>query len=67
MMFDFDEPPTPVDIEVTPHGPTVLVRIRHDVTGARQTRDVITDVGWRKSLSRLRTLLETGAAMPWPE
>ena len=66
-MFDFDEPPTPVDIEITAHGPTVLVRIRHDVTGAPLTRDVITDVGWQKSLSRLKTLLETGAAMPWPQ
>jgi len=66
-MFDFGEPPTPVDIEIIPSGETVLVRIRHDVTGAPQTRDVITDVGWQKSLSRLKTLLETGSPMPWPQ
>lgn len=66
VVFDFDEPPTTVHIGIEPRGETVLVTVEHDCTGAPRTRDVITDVGWQKSLSRLKTLLETGAAMPWP-
>jgi len=27
---------------------------------------MISPVGWPKSLSRLKTLLESGTAMPWP-
>jgi len=65
--FGFEEPPTPVRIDVVERGETVLVAIHHDCTGAPRTYDMITPVGWQKSLSRLKTLLETGRAMPWPE
>ncbi len=65
--FDFDERETPVEVTLVRRGPTVLVRLRHDVTGAPRTKEVITDLGWQKSLSRLKTLLETGRPMAWPE
>ncbi len=65
--FGFEEPPTPVRIEIQQAGPVVLVRVEHDCRGAPQTAAMITSVGWAKSISRLKTLLETGEAMPWPE
>jgi len=52
--------------EVVEQGEVVFVRVRHDCTGAPGTAAVITDVGWTKSVERLKTLLETGTAMPWP-
>ncbi len=64
--FDFDEPPTPVEIEILEFGETVLVSLRHDCSGAPRSYAMITPVGWLKSLSRLKTLLETGQPMPWP-
>ena len=65
--FGFEEPPTPVEIDILERGETVLVSIRHDCTEAPKTCDIISSVGWLKSLSRLKTLLETGRVMPWPE
>lgn len=65
--FGFEEPSTPVEIEIRQQGPTVLVHVRQDCNGAPRTRDMIGAVGWAKVLSRLKTLLETGTAMPWPE
>lgn len=67
--FTFVEPVevSRVEWNVVARGPVVWVRVAHDCRGAPGTRDVITDVGWTKSLSRLKTLLETGTAMPWPE
>lgn len=64
--FGFEEPPTPVEIDVLERGETVLVSIRHDCRSAPKTCDIISPVGWLKSLSRLKTLLETGRVMPWP-
>lgn len=64
--FGFDEPPTLVEIDIVQHGPVVLVTVRHETAGAPRTRDMITEVGWLKSLSRLKTLLEAGRTMPWP-
>lgn len=63
--FGFQES-TRVDVAITAHGDTVLVEVRHDCTGAPRTREVLGPVGWVKSLSRLKTLLETGRPMPWP-
>ncbi len=65
--FGFEEPPTSVEIDIFERGETVLVAIRHDCTEAPKTCEIISPVGWLKSLSRLKTLLETGRAMPWPE
>lgn len=67
--FGFVEPleTSLVAWDVVARGPVVWVRVTHDCTAAPGTRDVITDVGWTKSLSRLKTLLETGTAMPWPD
>jgi len=53
--------------DVVPQGEVVHVRVRHDCAGASLTEGVITEVGWAKSLARLKSLLETGTAMPWPE
>ena len=58
---------TPVEFEIVEFGATVLVTARHDVTGAPETEAMISEVGWAKPLSRLKTLLETGTPMPWPE
>jgi len=65
--FGFDEGPTVVEIDVVQQGPVVLVAVTHDCRGAPRTRDLITAVGWAKNLARLKTLLETGEVMPWPE
>lgn len=67
--FTFVEPieESVVRWDVLGQGEVVHVRVRHDCTGAAGTERVITEVGWAKSLARLKTLLETGTAMPWPE
>ena len=64
--FGFDEPPTRVGIDLIPQGPVTLVEVCHDCTDAPQTRTIVSPVGWQ-SLSRLKTWLETGTPMPWPE
>ena len=65
--FGFDEPPTPVEIELLPQGNVVYIAVRHDCTGAPRTSEMISPVGWAKALARLKSLLERGRAMPWPE
>ena len=65
--FGFDEPMTTAAFEIVERGETVLVSLRHDVTGAPETSAMISPVGWTKLLSRLKTLLESGTPMPWPE
>lgn len=69
MAFGFVSPAEDslVHWDVAPQGPVVWVRVRHDCAEAPQTRAIISEVGWVKSLARLKTLLETGTAMPWPE
>ena len=63
--FD-DEPESEVLWDVTQQGPVVLVRVRHAATDAPETMEMIGELGWAKSLNRLKTLLETGKAMDWP-
>lgn len=65
--FTSSREPSLVSWDVEAHGPVVWVRVVHDVSEAPETSAVITEVGWTKSLERLKTLLETGEAMPWPE
>ena len=48
-------------------GPVVYVSIQHDCTNAPRTREIITPVGWPKALARLKSHLESGSPMPWPE
>lgn len=55
-----------VSWDVVAQGPVVWVRVRHDCTDAPRTAEIISDVGWAKSLARLKTWLETGEEMPWP-
>lgn len=64
--FGFEEPPTRVAIDITQEGPVTLVQLCHDCTDAPQTQRIVGSVGWLKSLSRLKTWLETGTPMPWP-
>ncbi|MEM8885612.1 MAG: SRPBCC domain-containing protein [Planctomycetota bacterium] len=64
--FD-DEPTSLVTWTVEQQGPVVLVRVRHVAQRAPETMAMIGDVGWPKALNRLKTLLETGKPMPWPE
>jgi uncharacterized protein YndB with AHSA1/START domain len=63
--FD-DEPESEVSFDVRQQGPVVLVRVRHTAKDSPETMAMIGDLGWAKSLNRLKTLLETGKAMPWP-
>ena len=63
--FGFDEETT-LRIDLVAQGPVTLIHVRHDCTGAPNTAKFIGPLGWAKSISRLKTLLETGAAMPWP-
>ncbi len=64
--FGFDETST-VDVTIEPHGEVVFVDIRHDVARAPRTAEIIGEVGWIKALARLKTWLETGREMPWPD
>ena len=64
--FGFEEM-TQVAIDVVQQGPVVFVAVHHDCTGAPRTREIITSVGWPKSLARLKSFLERGESMPWPE
>lgn len=61
-----EEPKSRVEISILERGPAVLVTLRHDCTQAPRTAEMIGELGWAKSLSRLKTLLESGTAMPWP-
>jgi uncharacterized protein YndB with AHSA1/START domain len=63
--FD-DEPESEVSWDVVQQGPVVLVRVRHTAKDAPETMAMIGELGWAKCLNRLKTLLETGKAMPWP-
>lgn len=64
--LDSDEEST-VTWDVVQRGPVCWLRVRHDCAVAPQTHQVVTNTGWVKSLARLKTLLETGRPMPWPE
>lgn len=65
--FDFDEPFTLVEIDVLERGSSVLVQLRHDCRRAPKTSAIIGPVGWPKLIARLKTLLETGREMNWPD
>lgn len=62
-----DEPPSVVRWEVQALGEIVWVEVKHEFREeALETQAVITD-GWSLVLARLKSLLETGETMPWPE
>lgn len=67
--FTFVDPPeeSRVEVDIVEQGEVVWVRLRHDCRDAPRTAGIISPVGWTKSLSRLKTLLETGRPMPWPD
>lgn len=61
------EPPSLVEWQVQPMGEVVWVEVRHLFEReAPETQAIVTD-GWPLVLARLKTLLETGRVMPWPE
>lgn len=63
----FDEPPSRVEWNLLPLGEVVSVEVKHYFPEeALETQAIITD-GWVTVLSRLKTYLETGSPMPWPE
>lgn len=63
----FDEPESWVRWQVQLLGEVVYVEVAHHFPQeALETQAIVTD-GWTTVLSRLKTLLETGHAMPWPE
>jgi uncharacterized protein YndB with AHSA1/START domain len=62
-----DEPESQVTWHVMPMGEVVYVEVNHLFPGeAPATQAIVTD-GWSLVLSRLKTLLETGEPMPWPD
>jgi len=65
--FGIEEPTSEVDVRIEPRGPAVYVGVRHDCVGAPRTAELISETGWTKLLSRLKTYCETGEPMPWPE
>ncbi len=68
--FEFtslDEPTSLVEWQVQPMGEIVWVEVRHLFEeDAPETQAIVTD-GWTLVLARLKTLLESGNPMPWPE
>lgn len=68
--FEFtrlDEPPSLVEWHVMSLGEVVWVEVKHHLDEeAVETQAIVTD-GWITVLARLKTLLETGSPMPWPE
>jgi uncharacterized protein YndB with AHSA1/START domain len=63
----FDEPESRVEWDVSAAGEVVWVEVKHYFEeDAPQTQAIITD-GWTVVLARLKTLLETGNPMPWPD
>jgi uncharacterized protein YndB with AHSA1/START domain len=68
--FEFtrlDEPTSIVEWEVLPQGEVVWVEVRHTFPDdAPETQAIVTD-GWTLVLARLKTLLESGESLPWPE
>ncbi len=65
----FDEPATTVEFTLHQHGPAVTrLETRHygfDSTDSGTYNDICS--GWPAILSGLKTLLETGEGLPWPE
>ncbi|MDQ4075707.1 MAG: SRPBCC domain-containing protein [Chloroflexota bacterium] len=62
-----DEPTSFVEWQVLPQGEVVWVEVKHHFPDeAPETQAIVTD-GWTVVLARLKTLLETGEPMPWPE
>jgi uncharacterized protein YndB with AHSA1/START domain len=62
-----DEPESHVTWHVIPMGEVVYIEVNHLFPGeAPATQAIVTD-GWALVLSRLKTLLETGEPMPWPD
>ena len=51
---------------VEPRGPVCKLSVTHDVTDAPKTGEHVKG-GWMVVLSSLKTLLETGEAMPEPQ
>jgi uncharacterized protein YndB with AHSA1/START domain len=64
---NLDEPESLVEWDVTACGEVVWIEVKHYFDeDAPQTQAIITD-GWTLVLARLKTLLETGRPMPWPD
>ncbi|MGH2544090.1 MAG: SRPBCC domain-containing protein, partial [Ardenticatenaceae bacterium] len=68
--FEFtrlDEPASLVEWQVLPQGEVVWVEVKQRFPEeAPETQAIVTD-GWTLVLARLKTLLETGQPLPWPE
>jgi uncharacterized protein YndB with AHSA1/START domain len=61
------DPPTRVTWEITPMGEVCRLTLTHDeFAGETPTYLTISDGGWAPILDSLKTLLETGTAMPMP-
>lgn len=62
-----DEPASTVHWRLTAYEEVVLVEIEHFLSAeSMETQALVTD-GWPLLLARLKTWLETGEPMPWPE
>ena len=61
------DPPTRVSYEIWPMGEMSFLELRH--TGFRSKNRTFENasVGWDKNLCGLKTVLETGKELPWPQ
>ena len=61
------EPPTRVAYELFPMGDMCLLTLTHDgFNGRNQTYNDLSDA-WDTMLSALKTVVETGRRLPWPQ
>ena len=61
------DPPTQVSYEIWPLGEMSFLELRHKGFPSRNRTFQNATVGWDKNLSGLKTVLETGKVLPWPE
>ncbi len=62
-----EDPPTRVSYEIKPMGEMCELTLKHDGFPSRNETFGIVSGGWEKVLCGLKTVLETGKKLPWPE
>ena len=61
------DPPTRVSYEIWPMGEMSLLELRHTGFPSQNRTFENVSAGWDKNLCGLKTVLETGEALPWPK
>lgn len=62
-----DEPPGRVEWRLAAEGEVVWIEVRHYVPEEAPETQALAVDGWSLLLSRLKTRLETGQSLPWPD